>query len=247
MKDKLYIIIPAYNEEENIQEVVKQWHEVVEKIGNDSKIVVINDGSKDQTLEKVNSLKYELKALEVLDKENGGHGDSVLYGYKYALEKQADYIFQTDSDGQTLASEFWKFWEKREQYGAMIGHRDTREDGMARVFVTKVLKFVLFLIFGLNIPDANTPFRLMKYEVLAKYYPMIPEHFNLANVMLTVLLVKNKEQVKFEHITFRPRQGGVNSINFKKIAKIGTQAIKDFLRIKKELKMQDITKESSLG
>lgn len=242
MSNKLYIIIPAYNEEENIEAVVREWHEVVNKIGNGAKLVVVNDGSKDYTLKKLNLLKEELPYLEVLDKENGGHGDTVLYGYKYALDKQADYIFQTDSDGQTLTSEFWTFWENKENYAAIIGHRNTRKDGLSRVFVTKILKLVLFMIFGLNVTDANTPFRLMKRDILAKYYPMVPKHFNLSNVMLTVLFIKNKEAVKFEPITFRPRQGGVNSINLKKIFKIGIQAVKDFYRIKKELKLQEVTK-----
>lgn len=53
--------------------------------------------------------------------------------------------------------------------------------------------------------------------------------------MLTVLLVKNKEKIKFIPITFRPRQGGVNSINFKRIIGIGMQAVKDFRQIKKSL------------
>ena len=53
--------------------------------------------------------------------------------------------------------------------------------------------------------------------------------------MLTVLLVKNKENIEFRPITFRPRQGGVNSINLKKIFKIGKQAVKDFREIKKQM------------
>ena len=235
-KDNLYIVMPAYNEEENIEEVVKDWHEVVEKIGNNSKLVIVNDGSKDNTLSKLKELEKKYSCLIGLNKENGGHGDTVLYAYKYALDNNADYIFQTDSDGQTLASEFWDFWNERENYSAIIGHRKSREDGFSRIIVTKTLKFVLFLIFHLKITDANTPYRLLKREVLAKYYPMIPEHFNLSNVMLTVLLLEYKENVKFKQITFRPRQGGVNSINFKKITKIGIQAVKDFRRIRKTLK-----------
>jgi len=235
-KDNLYIVIPAYNEEENIDEVVKDWYEVVDTIGNNSKLVIINDGSKDNTLKKLNELNKNYKDLIVLDKPNGGHGDTVLYGYNYALEKKADYIFQTDSDGQTLSSEFWDFWNDRENYSAIIGRRDGRKDGLSRVFVTKTLKLVLFLIFHVKVPDANTPFRLMNRDILNKYYSKVPEHFNLSNVMLTVLFIYNKENVAFKHITFRPRQGGVNSINFKKITKIGRQAVKDFKKIKKELK-----------
>lgn len=170
-----------------------------------------------------------------LDKKNGGHGDTVLYGYNYAQENNAKYIFQTDSDGQTLASEFWPFWEDRKQHEAIIGYRNAREDGFSRIIVTKTLKLVLFFIFHLWITDANTPYRLMSKDVLEKYYSKIPEHFNLSNVMLTVLLLNNKEDVEFKKITFRPRQGGVNSINFKKITKIGIQAVKDFRIIKKSM------------
>ena len=160
---------------------------------------------------------------------------AVLYGYNYALENNADYIFQTDSDGQTLPSEFWEFWELRKEYSGIIGSRKNRKDGISRIFVTKVLKLVLFLIFHLNVEDANTPFRLFNHDVLKKYYNDIPENYNLSNVLLTVLLLDNKEKVKFIPITFRERQGGVNSINFKKITKIGKQAWKDFRKIRKIL------------
>ena len=58
--DKLYIIIPAYNEEENIEQVAKEWHEVVSTKGEESKLIIIDDGSKDQTYEKLLQLKEEL-------------------------------------------------------------------------------------------------------------------------------------------------------------------------------------------
>ena len=228
--DKLYIIIPAYNEEANIELVAREWHEV-----QDSRLVIINDGSKDQTYEKLCALQAELPQLLPVTKENGGHGATVLYGYFYALEHGADYIFQTDSDGQTLASEFQGFWEQRNEKKVLIGYRNHREDGISRIFVTKVLKMVLFLIFGIRVTDANTPYRLMPKKLLQKYIVKVPENFNLSNVMLTVLFLRGKENVQFIPITFRPRQGGVNSINLKKITKIGIQALKDVRTIKKNL------------
>lgn len=240
--EKLFIVIPAYNEEENIEGVAREWHEVVEKIGGGSRLVIIDDGSKDNTYQKLVELKKELTYLEPITKPNAGHGATVLYGYNYAIEQGADYIFQTDSDGQTLPSEFWQFWEKRQEYAALIGHRNHREDGFSRIVVTKTLKFVLWCIFGLKITDANTPFRLIKRDVLEKYIKQIPKDFNLSNVMLTVLLLNAKENVKFIPITFRPRQGGVNSINLKKITKIGIQAVKDFRVIKKEMKKSNKNK-----
>ncbi|NLJ97330.1 MAG: glycosyltransferase, partial [Clostridiales bacterium] len=91
--DKLYIVIPAYNEEENINEVINDWYPIVQKIGNGSKLVIINDGSKDSTYSIMKDRAEELTAFEPLTKENGGHGDTILYGYNYAVEAGADYIF----------------------------------------------------------------------------------------------------------------------------------------------------------
>ena len=59
--DKLYIIIPAYNEQENIEEVVKDWHPIVEQRGEDSRLVIIDDGSKDATYEKLLELAKQLE------------------------------------------------------------------------------------------------------------------------------------------------------------------------------------------
>lgn len=230
--DKLYIVIPAYNEEENIERVINEWYPIVKKIGNGSKLVVIDDGSRDSTYQIIKKASESLTDLTALTKPNGGHGATILYGYKYAIENGADYIFQTDSDGQTLAEEFWPFWEKRTDADMVIGHRKKRQDGLSRIIVTKVLKAVLWFFYHVSIKDANTPYRLMKASVLSRYISLIPDGFNLTNVMISVIYAKKGLKVVYLPITFRPRQGGTNSINMKRIFRIGRQAIRDFKRIK---------------
>lgn len=235
--DKLYIVIPAYNEEENIENVINDWYPVVEKVGGESRLVIINDGSKDNTYEIMMKIKEEkgLTMFQPMTKENGGHGATILFGYHYAIEQGADYIFQTDSDGQTLPDEFWQFWEERAQYDMLIGHRSKREDGSSRVFVTKTLKFVIKLCFGVTVTDANTPFRVMKVSTLKEYIGLIPKDYNLSNVIISVIYAKKNLKVKYIPITFRQRQGGVNSINIRKICAIGKQAVKDFKVIGKTI------------
>lgn len=234
--DKLYIVIPAYNEEENIDRVIKDWYPIIEKIGNGSRLVIIDDGSKDATYQIMERLAKKLPAFEPLTKENQGHGATVLYGYHYAVDAGADYVFQTDSDGQTLPSEFWQFWNLRLKYAMVIGHRKGRQDGISRVFVTKILKLVCRLCFHVTLTDANTPFRLMEAGHLKENLELVPKDFNLSNVVLSVIYAKKKQPVLYLPITFRPRQGGVNSINLKKIFKIGRQALRDFRAINKCLK-----------
>ena len=234
--DTLYIVIPAYNEQDNIEQVVNDWYPVIEGMNADSRLVVIDDGSKDNTYKVLQELAAGREKLVALTKPNGGHGATVLYGYNYALENGADYVFQTDSDGQTLSSEFAQFWEIKNDYDMVIGHRKGRQDGFSRKFVTKTLKLVCRICFKVTLVDANTPFRLMKAEGLKDNLQYVPKDFNLSNVILSVIYAKREQAVKYIPITFRPRQGGVNSINLKRIFKIGKNALKDFRTINKQLK-----------
>ena len=101
--DKLYIVIPAYNEKDNIERTVNDWYPIIEKYkdNGESRLVVINDGSKDNTYEILCRLAKTRPLLLPLTKTNGGHGSTVLHGYRFAIEQGADFVFQTDADGQT--------------------------------------------------------------------------------------------------------------------------------------------------
>jgi Glycosyltransferases involved in cell wall biogenesis len=233
---KLYIVMPAYNEEENIESVIKQWHPIVEQVNTESRLVIFDDGSKDSTYAKMQEIRSKYPQLIARTKANSGHGATCLALYEFAIEENADYIFQTDSDGQTEPDEFWQFWNQKDNFDIGIGVRNAREDGSSRVLVTRVLRIVIRFTFGLDIRDANTPFRLMKKELLEGYLKHIPQNFFLSNVLISVIAKKQNQSFLWLPITFRPRQGGVNSINFKRICKIGMQAVKDFLRINKILK-----------
>lgn len=235
--DKLYIIIPAYNESKNIEKLINDWYPIIENHngGGESRLVVIDDGSKDNTYELLCELAKSRPLMKPITKQNSGHGPTVLYGYRYAIEKGADYIFQTDSDGQTNPDEFESFWQEKNNFDVIIGNRVVRGDGKSRKFVENTVCFLLRLIFGVKVKDANAPFRLMKTELVAKYINKLPKDFNIPNIIFTTYFVYHHEKVKFIPITFKPRQGGTNSINIKKIIKIGWKAIGDFVQIKKHI------------
>ena len=237
--EKVYLVMPAYNEAENIRGVVEQWHPVAEAInrqGGDARLVIANDGSKDGTFAIMRDLQESHPFFIPLDKPNSGHGATVLHLYRYALENGADLVFQTDSDGQTNPEEFWQMWENRHQYDFQIGYRKGRQDGASRVFVTKTLRLVVWLMFHEWVTDANTPFRLMRADKLTAIMDVIPPDYSLCNVAISAIAVKWKYAIRFYEITFKPRQGGVNSINMRRIFKIGWKALGDFRRINSNLK-----------
>lgn len=236
---KVFFIMPAYNEAENIEETIEQWYSVVDRLSSEGEspiLVIANDGSKDNTFSLMQELKKKNPLFEPLDKPNSGHGATLLYLYRYSIDHGADYIFQTDSDGQTNPDEFWQMWRNRMKYDFQIGYRKGRQDGSSRVFVTKVLRLVVWLIFHVWVTDANTPFRLMQSDALKKILKVIPQDFFLSNVAISAIAVKWEYKIGWCDITFRPRQGGVNSINMKRIFKIGWKALKDFRDINSKLK-----------
>lgn len=233
--DKLFAIIPAYNEQDNIRDVINAWYDVITATSPDSRLVVIDDGSKDDTFRIMQEEAAEKPALIALHKENSGHGATVLYGYRYALENGADFVFQTDSDGQTLPSEFGMFYRRRHEYPFIIGLRKDRKDGFFRILTNRVLRLVVRTVFKIDLKDINTPYRLMERSLLEDCLRYIPEDFNLSNVILTVVAARRGYRGLYIPVTFRNRQGGKNSINIKKIFKIGARAIKDFYSINRSL------------
>ena len=233
--DSLYVVMPAYNEEANIEAVVKQWYPVLLGKDKKSRLVIADAGSTDRTHEILLKLQEAYPQLEILSDSEKQHGPKVLALYDKAIQDGIDYVFQTDSDGQTDPAEFGGFWEDRVRYDGIFGNRIVRGDGRSRALVEKVVCALLHHYFKVHVPDANAPFRLMKVPVLAKYIGRLPKDYNIPNIMLTTYFVYYREKVSFQEISFKPRQGGKNSINIPKIVKIGYKALSDFRNFKKGL------------
>ncbi len=232
----LYIVMPAYNEEANIEKVIKDWYPLLDGKSPDSRFVIADSGSTDKTHSILTKMQSDYPKLEILTDTAKQHGPKLIALYDYAIKRKADYIFQTDSDGQTDPAEFQKFWEYRKKYDGIFGNRTVREDGKIRAFVEHVVCFLLRIYFGVQVPDANAPFRLMRVETVKKYLYKLPKEYNLPNIMLTTYFSYYKERIKFYNISFKNRQGGKNSIDIAKIIKIGWKALKDFHNLKKGMK-----------
>ena len=228
--------MPAYNEEANILGVVESWYGILEDKSPDSRLVIADSGSKDATHNILMKYKSTHPQLEILENTDRQHGPKVIALYDYAIKNGADYIFQTDSDGQTNPKEFNAFWEERKDFDGIFGNRTVRGDGKSRAFVEKVVCFLLKIYFKVKVPDANAPFRLMRANVVKKYLYRLDANYNLPNIMMTTYFSYYKESMVFREISFKPRRAGKNSINIPRIIKIGWKALGDFRRLKKGMK-----------
>ena len=215
--------------------MIRAWYPLLSGKSENSRLVVADSGSQDKTHDILLDLQKSHPKSVILSDTGRQHGPKVIALYKYAIESGADYIFQTDSDGQTDPQEFNGFWNQRKEYDAILGNRTVRGDGKSRAFVEKIVCVLIQLFFGVKVPDANAPFRLMKSICVNKYLSRMPQDYNLPNIMMTTYFTYYKDKIKFEEISFKPRQGGVNSINIPRIIKIGWNALGDFWKFRKDM------------
>jgi glycosyltransferase involved in cell wall biosynthesis len=228
----LVVVIPAYNEEACIENVIDLWTSGIAHIlpKDQFKIIVINDGSKDDTGLILDQLASENPNLIAKHQLNGGHGNAVVNGYKFAVEMNPDYIFQTDSDDQFIPEDFKKFWDLKDQSDFILGFRQVRHDDPFRLFITKILKYSLLILYGTYINDANIPFRLYRTSFLKKLLAVLPNPIPFApNIFLSVLAKKANQKLFNIPVFHKERETGEVSIRHMKLLKVCWQSLKELI------------------
>ena len=226
-KETFIVVMPVYNEEGCIEKVVNSWIGLIKNFPG-SEILVVNDGSKDRTKEKLDKLKNKFKELRVVHKENGGHGSAIIRGYGEAVKTKHNWIFQTDSDNQHSPKDFNKLWSIRHASNFILGYRLKRNDSLHRILIAKLILLLNIILFGKIIKDPNVPYRLMKREYLEKLLNAIPKNVFLPNMFLTILAIKDHQNVMDIPISHKERKTG-------KVSLIKWKLVKACLRGFKEL------------
>jgi glycosyltransferase involved in cell wall biosynthesis len=239
MTHKIAIVMPAYNEGEVIESVVDKWTGLLKRgFSEDEKpvLIVVNDGSKDNTWEILSRLATSNPNLIAVNQPNGGHGNAVVNAYRKAMELNCEYVFQTDSDDQFETEDFFKLWEKRNESDFILGYRRQRYDAPIRLVITRILKVSIFLFLGAMIEDSNIPFRLIKGTYLKKLLAQLPEPVPFApNIFLSVMAKRAGQKLFSIPITHKDRQTGEVSIKKMKLLKVCWQSFKELMAFRRAL------------
>ena len=234
----LSIVMPAYNEEEVIETVVKQWTDLLTRqfpVEN-TRLIVVNDGSRDKTGVILDQIKERYPKLIVVHQPNGGHGNAVANGYQQAVALDSEYVFQTDSDDQFVTDDFSKLWAKRHESPFILGYREERYDAPARLVITRILRWSITLIYGTHIMDSNIPFRLIRGTFLKKLLIQLPVPTPFApNIFLAVMSKKAGYNTFDIPITHKERQTGTVSILKWKLLKVCIQSFKELAQFRFDL------------
>ena len=222
MVERLWVVMPAYNEQASLRSVLAEWIPVLRSVVGTGRVTfsALNDGSSDQTGDILRQMQSEYPELRVVEKRNSGHGQTCLYGYREALAHGAEWVFQMDSDGQCDPQYFQQFWDARFLDRVVYGYRCQREDGFSRFLISRVVSLTVLLASGVFVRDANVPYRLMHRSCLDGLLDFIPSDFGLANVLLAVMQQKCFG-IRWLDIGFRQRLGGTPSVKMGSFARQG--------------------------
>jgi len=218
---EISVFFPCYNEQENIPRLVIGALEFLPLIADDYQIILVNDGSTDQTQKAAQCYVKANQHVELVSHEtNRGYGAALRTGF---LSAKKELVFYTDGDNQFDIKELSSLIELKDKYDIVSGYRLRRQDSFTRKLNAALYNFALFILFGLRIRDVDCAFKLYKREL-----------FDRIEIISNGALVDAEILIKAKRLGYKIGQCGVS--HFPRAAGKQTGAnIKVILRAFKEI------------
>jgi len=199
-------IIPAYNEEEGIVEVVRALDQRLNETGAVYEIIIVDDCSTDRTFERAREVAASAKAVKVVQHAvNCGYGAALKTGL---LNASFDRILITDGDQTYSDAEIPTLVELSREYDMVVG--DRTGPGNHIPMIRRPAKYVLArlaeFLSNRKIPDLNSGLRIFKKEIAKKFYPMLPDGFSFTST-ITLASLQRGYTIKYVPIKYHKRKG----------------------------------------
>lgn len=201
----LSIFFPAYNEEGNIESLVRKTLAFLDRIdAEDAEVIIVDDGSRDRTADICRILaKTDGRVRLVSHEQNRGYGAAVKTGLKSCVK---DYVFFTDGDGQFDINELENFLPCLEKYEMVIGWRKNRRDNAIRKLNAGAWGMLMRALFGLRARDIDCAFKIFKRE------PLCNLSFNAEGALISTELLCRANQLGYKilelPVNHFPRKAG---------------------------------------
>jgi len=190
------IIVPALNEAQSVFGVIDSLKKYL--LG--AEVIVVDDGSRDNTALKA----QQAGAIVVSHKRNRGYGFSLKTGVKMSTRK---YVLFCDADGQHSVEDVKKIIDSEDNFDMVVGARDGNSHAVwERVLGKSILSCFANFLLGEKIPDFNSGLRLVKKDILLKYFHLFPDGFSMSTTM-TFAFIKSGYDIKWVPISSQKRKG----------------------------------------
>jgi glycosyltransferase involved in cell wall biosynthesis len=227
----LSVFYPCYNEQQNIPIFIKQALNFLPEIANKFEIIIINDGSRENTKRIVLDLiKINTNIKLVNHSKNLGYGAALRSGFR---KSSYDWIFFTDGDLQFDIRQLKNFIEFTDEYRVILGYRKKRAEGRLRSFNAKLFKIFIDILFRVHVKDIDCAFKLIRADVIKPIKLSSTGAFTSAEFLYKF----KKRGVHFKQLPvnhYKRKFGSPTGNNVGVIIKAGIEAFKLYLKIKWE-------------
>ncbi|MBQ2644018.1 glycosyltransferase [bacterium] len=199
----IVIIMPLFNEGSTIKKTLEIWIDVLETLKLNYRIEIYNDGSNDNSEQRIEEITDENSNVFLYNCEHKGFSHTLFFAYKNSYD--AEYVFHADSDTDINPNEFKKIWNERYKADLIIGYRQNRSQSKLRQIATKCsCLFISFLFnnFKITVKDMNTPFKLIKKTLLNDFLNTINETFPFPDLFLCAYCLEKKVNIEEIPILF---------------------------------------------
>ncbi len=229
---KVTIILPTYNERENIKELIPRIFEIFKKENINGNLIVVDDNSPDNTAEEVGNLSKQYPITLIERKKKLGIGSAYITGFKKALEGNSDIIFEMDADLSHNPEYIPEFLRNLKENDLVIGSRYIPGGGIEnwnlyRRSVSKGANILARLLTSLDIRDITSGYRAYKSNVLRKI-DLNSIKSNGYAFQLEILFKTKKEGFKIMEIPiiFTERRRGSSKLSKIEIVRFFTLCLK---------------------
>jgi len=198
--------MPVYNEEGAIVAAVDEVKQFVLAFVPESELIVVDDGSRDGTGPLLDAAASGDQRIRVIHQPNGGHGAALLTGLKAAL---GEYIFLIDSDRQISLDNFNAAWaELVAGRDAVFGVRRRRYDPVLRLYLSRLIRHSVNVLFRVNLTDGNAPYKLFRRGIWIEARDCVPDGTLAPSLFLAIAAKSRGYNILEIDVTHKERDTG---------------------------------------
>lgn len=218
---RLSLILPCFNEQENIEQTVREAFAWMKSASVGGELIVVDDGSKDRSPQILAALGKEFPNLRVVRHElNQGYGLAIRSGCDAAKE---EWIAFMDSDGQFHTADLQKLIDAHSGYAFVTGRRRHRADPFIRKAYGKVLAGMTWMMFGIWIRDVNCGMKMFRKDIWPKIRPL----YGVEKLFNTEMFLRLRDEgiayVQVDVPHFERRGGSPTGGSFRVIKRMFTE------------------------
>ena len=218
------LVIPVYNEEDNIKKVVADGLSMLSQLARDFEIIIVESGSTDNTAAVVDQMAKENERVRIIHQgAKLGLGSALKEGFGTA---RYEYIFYIDGDNPYRMSEFIRGFPLLQQADVVCGYRVNRQDPPIRAFYSKAFNLLMRTLFGVKVRDVQIGFKMMRKSIFDRVKLTTDSMFIDAELLIKAQ--KAGYRITELGVEYLGKPSGKSSVTFRDVLKIA----RDLLRYK---------------